>query len=38
MRILNPSPYMYFLEFETGLTIIGTSPKTLLKFRMELWR
>ena len=31
LRIINPSPYMYFLEFETGLTIIGTSPENLVK-------
>jgi anthranilate synthase component 1 len=33
LRIINPSPYMYFLEFETGLTIIGTSPENLVKVK-----
>jgi anthranilate synthase component 1 len=31
LRIINPSPYMYFLEFEDGMTIIGTSPENLVK-------
>ncbi len=31
LRIINPSPYMYFLEFENGMTIIGTSPENLVK-------
>lgn len=33
LRIINPSPYMYFLEFEDNLTIIGTSPENLVKVR-----
>jgi len=33
LRIINPSPYMYFLEFENGLTIIGTSPENLVKVK-----
>ncbi len=44
LRIINPSPYMYYLEFETGssenksaeknvFTIIGTSPEDLLKVK-----
>ncbi|MGE5411497.1 MAG: anthranilate synthase component I [Clostridiales bacterium] len=33
LRILNPSPYMYFLEFSDDLTIIGTSPENLLKVK-----
>jgi anthranilate synthase component 1 len=31
LRIINPSPYMYFLEFEEQSTIIGTSPEDLLR-------
>jgi anthranilate synthase component 1 len=27
LRIINPSPYMYFLEFEDEFCVIGTSPK-----------
>ena len=33
LRIINPSPYMYHLEFENKLTIIGTSPEDLLKVK-----
>jgi anthranilate synthase component 1 len=33
LRIINPSPYMYFLEFENNFTIIGTSPEDLLKVK-----
>ncbi len=33
LRIINPSPYMYYLEFENNLTIIGTSPEDLLKVK-----
>lgn len=31
LRIINPSPYMYYMEFEKGPVIIGTSPEDLLK-------
>lgn len=31
LRIINPSPYMYFIEFNNNLTIIGTSPEDLVK-------
>ncbi len=31
LRIINPSPYMYFLEFKDDFKIIGTSPEDLLK-------
>ena len=31
LRIINPSPYMYYLEFENDFKIIGTSPEDLLK-------
>jgi anthranilate synthase component 1 len=31
LRIINPSPYMYYMEFNEDLVIIGTSPEDLLK-------
>jgi len=31
LRIINPSPYMYYMEFDKELVIIGTSPEDLLK-------
>lgn len=33
LRIINPSPYMYFMEFDNGFSIIGTSPEDLLKVK-----
>jgi anthranilate synthase component 1 len=33
LRIINPSPYMYFLEFEDNSTIIGTSPEDLVRVK-----
>ncbi|MBN1302735.1 MAG: chorismate-binding protein [Melioribacteraceae bacterium] len=33
LRIINPSPYMYFMEFGNELTIIGTSPEDLIKVK-----
>jgi len=33
LRIINPSPYMYFLEFEDNSKIIGTSPEDLVGVR-----
>ena len=33
LRIINPSPYMYYLEFKNDLKIIGTSPEDLLKVK-----
>ncbi|NWF88992.1 MAG: anthranilate synthase component I [Ignavibacteriaceae bacterium] len=33
LRIINPSPYMYFLEFENEFSILGTSPEDLLKVK-----
>lgn len=33
LRIINPSPYMYFLEFEEDFFVIGTSPEDLLKVK-----
>ncbi len=31
LRIINPSPYMYFMELPEDITIIGTSPEDLIK-------
>ncbi|MBI2417957.1 MAG: chorismate-binding protein [Ignavibacteriales bacterium] len=31
LRIINPSPYMYFMEFANDTVVIGTSPENLLK-------
>lgn len=33
LRIINPSPYMYFLENADGFSIIGTSPEDLLRIK-----
>jgi len=33
LRTINPSPYMYFLQFENNFTITGTSPEDLIKVR-----
>ncbi len=33
LRIINPSPYMYCLEFGNDFSIIGTSPEDLLKVK-----
>lgn len=33
LRMINPSPYMYFMEFENDFKIIGTSPEDLLKVK-----
>ena len=33
LRIINPSPYMYYLEFKNDFKIIGTSPEDLLKVK-----
>jgi anthranilate synthase component 1 len=33
LRIINPSPYMYYMEFGGSFTVIGTSPEDLLKVR-----
>ena len=33
LRIINPSPYMYYLEFKKDFKIIGTSPEDLLKVK-----
>lgn len=33
LRIINPSPYMYYLTFQNDFKIIGTSPEDLLKVK-----
>ncbi|MCE1188595.1 MAG: anthranilate synthase component I family protein [Ignavibacteria bacterium] len=33
LRIINPSPYMYCLEYPGEFTIIGTSPEDLVKVK-----
>ncbi|MBL1212834.1 MAG: anthranilate synthase component I [Ignavibacteriae bacterium] len=33
LRIINPSPYMYFMQFDEDLTVIGTSPEDLIKVK-----
>lgn len=33
LRTINPSPYMYYLEFENEFTITGTSPEDLVKVK-----
>ena len=33
LRIINPSPYMYYLEFGNEIKIAGTSPEDLLKVK-----
>jgi len=33
LRIINPSPYMYFMEFENDFKIIGTSPEDLVRVK-----
>ncbi|MBT2662517.1 anthranilate synthase component I [Bacillus sp. ISL-45] len=32
LRVDNPSPYMYFIDFE-GYVVAGTSPESLVKYR-----
>jgi len=31
LRIINPSPYMYFMELPEKITVIGTSPEDLIR-------
>lgn len=33
LRIINPSPYMYFLENQDGFSVLGTSPEDLLRIK-----
>ena len=33
LRMINPSPYMYYLEFGNEMKIAGTSPEDLLKVK-----
>jgi anthranilate synthase component 1 len=32
LRVLNPSPYLYYLRFE-GCTVLGSSPEALVRLR-----
>lgn len=36
LRILNPSPYMYYMEFADDLKILGTSPENLVKVKNRI--
>jgi anthranilate synthase component 1 len=36
LRIINPTPYMYFLEFGNGFSVIGTSPEDLVKVKNKV--
>ncbi|AFH50091.1 Anthranilate synthase component I [Ignavibacterium album JCM 16511] len=36
LRIINPSPYMYFLENADGFSVLGTSPEDLLRIKNRL--
>ena len=36
LRILNPSPYMYYMEFADELKILGTSPENLVKVKNRI--
>jgi anthranilate synthase component 1 len=36
LRIINPSPYMYYQEFENDFTVIGTSPEDLLRVKNRM--
>lgn len=31
LRLHNPSPYMFYLRFENGLDVVGSSPEALVK-------
>ncbi|MCF8240725.1 MAG: anthranilate synthase component I [Melioribacteraceae bacterium] len=33
LRMINPSPYMYYIEHNDELSVIGTSPEDLLKVK-----
>lgn len=37
LRVINPSPYMYYLKFG-GYRIIGSSPRCWSGLKMELWK
>ncbi|MBD3225593.1 MAG: anthranilate synthase component I [Caldithrix sp.] len=36
LRMINPSPYMYFMEFFDDFRIIGTSPEDLLSVKDDV--
>lgn len=33
LRIINPTPYMHYIEFDDELKIVGTSPEDLLRVK-----
>lgn len=33
LRIINPTPYMHYIEFDNDIKIVGTSPEDLLKVK-----
>lgn len=35
LRIINPSPYMYFIEYPNQSYVIGTSPEDLVKVKKK---
>ncbi|KAF0695406.1 Aste57867_13755 [Aphanomyces stellatus] len=35
MRVINPSPYMFYLDFGDGLEVVGASPEMLVKVDHE---
>ncbi|ETV80386.1 anthranilate synthase component I [Aphanomyces astaci] len=35
MRVINPSPYMFYLDFADGLEVVGASPEMLVKVNHE---
>ncbi|CAK4735885.1 unnamed protein product [Aphanomyces euteiches] len=35
MRVINPSPYMFYLDFGDGLEVVGASPEMLVKVNHE---
>lgn len=36
LRAVNPSPYMYFVDFGDGRYVVGTSPEVLVRVEGEL--
>jgi len=37
LRVINPSPYMYYLKFG-GYRIIGSSPEMLVRVENGMWK
>ena len=36
LRMLNPSPYMFYLDLPDGLRIIGSSPETMVRLQGQV--